>query len=223
MNRALSAGVVAAAVFLTACGTSINSDIRVADGEKRSGSLSTVNGRILLGAESEVDGRCRTVNGGIRAEAGSSVGGLATVNGSIHGGERVIVSGDVETVNGSISLEADSRVDGEITTINGAIDLERTTVAGDLRTVHGNIELREGATIKGNLVFERKLGASWSQGNPLRVEIADGSVIEGDLIVEDRDLKVEVVLRSGGRVLGQIENAQVIEDVAAAEAEAEPI
>ena len=33
-----------------------NSDIRVADGEKRPGGLRTVNGRILLGAESEVDG-----------------------------------------------------------------------------------------------------------------------------------------------------------------------
>ena len=223
MNRALSVGIVAVTVLLAACGTSINSDIRIADGEKRTGDLTTVNGRILLGADSEVEGKCRTVNGGIRVEDGARVGSLATVNGSIRGGERVVVAGDVESVNGSISLASDSRVAGEVSSINGGIDLEQTTVVGDLRTVHGNVDLRSGVTVKGDVVFEKKIGSSWSQSRPLRIEIADGSIVEGDLIVEDRDLKVEVVLRGGGRVLGRIENASVIEDDTATDPEREAI
>ena len=120
------------------------------------------------------------------------------------------MSGDVESVNGSISLATDSRVEGEVSTVNGGIRLERTTVAG-IHTVHGSVELSSGAIVKGDVVFERKIGASWSDG-PLRVEIADGSIVEGDLIVEDRDLKVEVVLKGGGKILGQVKNATVIEE-----------
>ena len=40
--------------------------------------------------------------------------------------------------------------------------------------------------------------------------LADDSVVEGDIIVEEKDREVTVDLRGGGKVLGEIRNAEVL-------------
>jgi hypothetical protein len=59
-------------------------------------------------------------------------------------------------------------------------------------------------------VIERKLGNG--RDGPLVVRIDGGSTLEGDLIVEDADLDVKVYLRSGGRILGEVRNAELIRE-----------
>ena len=45
----------------------------------------------------------------------------------------------------------------------------------------------------------------------VEITIADGSVVEGDVIVRDPKRKVKVILSGGGKVLGEIENAEIVE------------
>ncbi len=208
--RNLPIALVLALVTLTACNASINAPIRVGDGETRSGGLSTVNGGITVGSDATVGGSCKSVNGGIKIGERSRVGGIKAVNGPIRVGREVQVDGGVDSVNGPVSLDRGTRVAGGVETINGPIELTGAIVDLDLRTVNGSIGLHEQSVVKGDIVIEDKLGNS-RRRHPLEIEITGGSVVEGDLIVEDQDLEVRVLLRDGGKVLGRVENAQIVE------------
>ena len=209
-TRVVTISVILALAGLTACNASINSPIRVGDGETRSGGLSTVNGSITIGSDAAVEGSCRSVNGGISVGDRSRVEGLQAVNGSIRVGREVQVDGEVESVNGPVSLDVGTEVTGEVGTINGPIELTGATVGRDLRTVNGRIRLFDRSVVKGDIVIEDKMGSSRRQ-RPLEIEISGGSIVEGDLIVEDQDLEVRVRLSDGGKVLGRVENAQIVD------------
>lgn len=200
--------VLALAGALCACNTRVNSPIVVDDGQTRSGSLSTVNGRISIGEDCTIRGSCRSVNGDVTVGDRSQVEDLTAVNGSIRAGSGVKIDGDVDSVNGDVSLEDGSSVTGDISTINGSVELEQALVQYDLRTVNGDIRLRKQSVVRGDIVIEKKLGNS-RRRRPQRVEISGGSIVEGNLIVEDAELEVRVLLRDGGEIRGRIENAEV--------------
>ena len=44
------------------------------------------------------------------------------------------------------------------------------------------------------------------------IELEGGSVVRGNVLVEDPDLRVKLYLRDGSQVLGRIENAELIEE-----------
>ena len=44
----------------------------------------------------------------------------------------------------------------------------------------------------------------------LTIELSGESVVEGDIIVEDRDIEVQVYLLDDSKVLGRVKNAEVI-------------
>jgi hypothetical protein len=44
----------------------------------------------------------------------------------------------------------------------------------------------------------------------LEITISESSLVEGDIVVKDSDRKVKVILSGGGKVLGEIKNAEVI-------------
>ncbi len=48
------------------------------------------------------------------------------------------------------------------------------------------------------------------RSRPIEIEVAGGSVIEGDVLVK-RNVKVNVILRDGGKVLGRVDGAEVID------------
>ncbi len=98
-----------------------------------------------------------------------------------------------------------------MTTINGKIELNGAEVAKDVKTINGDIALRDGSTIGGDIVIEERGESSSRRSRPLRIELEGGSVVKGNVLVEDPDMEVEIYLRDGSRVLGRVENAQVIE------------
>lgn len=202
-------GAVLSLLVLGSCSSSINSSLEVADGETKKGSLSTINGSVTVGKGCVVDGSCRSVNGNVAIGDGSRVRRLSTVNGAIECGRDVTIDTSIETVNGSVSLEAGSRVDGGIETINGGIELVHASVAHDIRTVNGWVRLAENSVVGGDLIVVRKRGTN--RRRPLDIELGGGSVIEGDIIVEDPSIEVRVLLSGGSEVRGRVENAEVIE------------
>jgi len=197
-------------LMLGGCDLSINSSIEVADGESRSGALATVNGDILIGKDCKIEGSSTTVNGSVKIGDRSNVWDLNTVNGSIRIGEGVSVEGDVESVNGSVELGADSEVSGKVGTVNGAIKLDHTIIQRDVRTVNGNIKLRDNSVVKGDVVIEGEMKVSKRQ-RPIEIEVAGGSIIEGSVLVK-RDVDVRLILREGGKVLGQVDGAEVVDN-----------
>ena len=150
------------------------------------------------------------MNGSVIVGDRSRVEDMSAVNGSVRTGEGVSVKGDIESVNGSVELGAGSEVSGKVGTVNGDIELTQTTVQRDVRTVNGDIELRDNSIVKGNVVIEDKMDASKRQ-QPIEIQVNGGSTIEGDVVVK-RDVDVRLMLSDGGKVLGQVDGAEVIEN-----------
>jgi len=211
MINARSLGILLVGVLmLGGCELSINSPVVVPDGESRAGYLATVNGNVSIGVDCTIEGSSTTVNGSIKVGDRSSVEDLSAVNGLIQVGKGVSVEGDVESVNGSVELGAGSEVSGQVGTINGTIELDHTTVQRDVRTVNGNIELRNNSVVRGNVVIVDKKDVSKRQ-RPIEIKVTGGSIIEGDVVVK-RNVDVRLILLDGGKVLGQVDGADVIDN-----------
>ena len=181
----------------------INKSIDVRDGKTVSGGYSTVNGSIDIGSECTIKGGCNSVNGRIRIGDDSSVRDLRVVNGSIRVGGEVVIDGDVITVNGRVAIEEGSSVTGDVTTVNGSIELDGTSVSGDVCTVNGNIELMDGAVVEGDIIIRD--ANSWSRRTRrISIYITGDSIVEGNIINEDRSAKVTVHLEDGSKVLGKM-------------------
>jgi hypothetical protein len=88
--------------------------------------------------------------------------------------------------------------------------LVHTIVQRDVQTVNGDIELRDNSVVKGNIVIEDKMDVSKRQ-RPIEIEVTGGSIIEGDVVVK-RNVEVRLILRDGGKVLGQVDGAEVIDN-----------
>ena len=50
-----------------------------------------------------------------------------------------------------------------------------------------------------------------SKRRSVLIEISDGAVVKGNIKVGDETLEAKVVLRDGGKVLGDITNAELID------------
>lgn len=193
------------------CSLSVNKTITIADGESVRGSQNTVNGNILVGSHCEVNGDCRSVNGIIEVGSHSKVKDLQTVNGRITLEREVIVRGKIESVNGPVVCDPGVQIYDGVATVNGSIDLENTVVRRDITTYNGDIQLLDRSLIQGDIVVKRSKGDSHRR-RQLRIDIAEESVVEGNIIVRDKTMDVKVILSEGGRVRGRIQDAEVIEE-----------
>ena len=106
-----------------------------------------------------------SVNGSIRIGANSFVKSVGSVNGSIRLGTDVTVDEGIEAVNGAISLEAGCDVGAGVETVNGGVSLEHSRVAGDVETVNGRLEILDGSEVEGNVVVRRPGGWNFSKRN----------------------------------------------------------
>ena len=197
--------------LFSACDVGVNKTIYVEDGETRRGGINSVNGGVIVGKDCTLMGSSRTVNGRIEIGAGSRVEDLMSVNGSIDVDENVEVSGDVETVNGNISCAAGVEIDGKVQSINGRLRLSGATVHRELKTINGDITLEKQTTVKGDVVIEGRRRGQSEKWNQISIRVVN-SVVEGDIIVEDEDANVRVYLSEGGKVLGKIEKAEIVEE-----------
>ena len=63
----------------------------------------------------------------------------------------------------------------------------------------------------GNIIIEEEWGDS-ERRKRLDISISNNSLVKGDIIVENDDIIVKVYLSEGGKVLGRIKNAEIIEE-----------
>jgi hypothetical protein len=113
--------------------------------------LSTVNGNISLGAGAHVTQGSQSVNGGVALGEGAEIlGAIRNVNGKIQL-TGAHVGGGIETVNGNITIVGASRVEGGILVKKtGGIGIHFSTDVP-------RIEIGPGATVSGDLRFEREV------------------------------------------------------------------
>jgi DUF4097 and DUF4098 domain-containing protein YvlB len=220
--------IIIAFTFTLACNMSINKSITVRDGETLQSGPKTVNGNISIGNDCVIRGSASTVNGGITVGSNCEVRSLKTVNSGIRVGEKTTVDGDIGTVNGSITCKENVNVNGEIGTVNGSInlyggvvvdgdagningdiELNNAVVKDDLKTHTGNITLDNKSTVHGDIIIGR---STRTRRNVLEIRITGDSLLKGDVIVKDDDLKVKVYLSKGGKIEGKVRNADLIEE-----------
>jgi predicted acyltransferase (DUF342 family) len=201
--------VWAAPVVLCGCSVAVNRNVALGDGATVRSSHHTVNGSITVGANCDVRGTCESVNGGITVGPDSRVRTLQTVNGPIDLGERVLVRGNLYSVNGPICCAPGVRIERGISSVNGKVELTGATVARDIETCNGDVTLRGQSIVEGNIIV-RKHDDHSDHREHVEIRVADGSVVQGDVIVQDPDVDVTVYLSEGGAVQGQIQGAAVL-------------
>jgi DUF4097 and DUF4098 domain-containing protein YvlB len=194
---------------MLATGAGLNESIRVGSGETRDGDLTTVNGSITVGDDAQINGECTTVNGSIKVGDDVEVESLTTVNGGVNVGSGTVVRRDVQTVNGSITLDNGAKA-AAVSNINGRITLKGADVDGDISTINGDVDVRNGARVGGDIIVGERNG-DFNQDEPIKITVSGDSVVEGNIINEEDDIEVEVHIEDGGRVMGKVEGATVIE------------
>ena len=148
--------------------------------------------------------------GSIKISEECSVRNVESVNGSIRIGEETEVRSDIKTVNGSISCSEGVVVGDDISTVNGSIKLKNTEVMESITTYNGSVTLTEKSIVRDDIIVKDNKGNN-NRRQPLKI-IIDNSVVEGDIINREDDIEVIVYLRNGGRVKGEIIDADVEED-----------
>lgn len=201
-------------IILTACNVEVNKSIDLADGEKHRGDITTVNGSITTGKECIITGDCSAINGMISIGDGSQVKSLQTVNGPIEVGQKVIVKGDLGAINGGINVESGTEVFGDIGMINGRIDISNTVVKRDLSIKNGDIFIRNGSTVEGDILVEAEglIDTEGSKRRTVTIRVTEDSRVLGDIEVGDTSIQAVLYLKTGGKVMGEITNMEVIEE-----------
>lgn len=129
------------------------------------------------------------VNGGVRIDAGDTVGKVSTVNGGIRIGSNAIAAA-VETVNGGVRLDEGAQV-ASVNSVNGGVRLaENAQVGGEVDSVNGSVTLAPGAGIDGDLknvngtitLDQARVGGRISTTNG-PILIGADSVVEGGVLV----------------------------------------
>jgi len=78
-----------------------------------------------------------------------------------------------------------------------------------LVTVSGDISLFNGSVIDGDIIIKRKFNPGQFTMGKMKVIIDLNSVVEGSIRVTEPDTNVIVILSNGGKVKGDIINAEV--------------
>ena len=199
-------------LFSYACNVEVNQNVRIDDGTKHTDDITTVNGSITIGKDCEVLGSCRSINGNIRVGEGSIVRDLQSVNGKISIAGNTRVDGGVSTINGGVTIKSGVVVTHDIDVINQHIRIEGAEIGGNISIQNGDVFLRDKTTVEGNILVDTE-GLFESEGSRRRtvlIEISGGSVVKGDIEVGDKSLEVKVRLRDGGKVLGEVINAEIL-------------
>jgi len=201
-------GLLALLMVVPAFGASMNKSIKIEASGESSGATS-VNGSITIGEDAVVTGGVETVNGSIRVASGASIenastvnGGvkiasnvqsedLSTVNGAVRVGESATVDGVIETVNGSVSVKKGSKIASSISNVNGQIELSGAEVGGDVSTVTGDVEIVDGTVVKGDLIVEKPSNWGWGNSEKRKPRIVIGP---GSAVEGVIDLEREVEL-----------------------------
>lgn len=160
----------------------VNGSIHVPNGAQR-GAVSTVNGSIHVGDAATVSD-AHTVNGAITLGARSKAESIRTVNGSVTLDPGCHVKDDIKSVNGALKLRDDVQVSGSIENVNGAIELTAAHVGGALETVNGDINLSGTTHVDGGILVKRPNGSFNFETHVPRIVIGPGASVGGNLRFE---------------------------------------
>jgi hypothetical protein len=160
----------------------INGTVHVVAGQVPS-VAETVNGGIDIDDNAAVT-VANTVNGTINLGAHATADTLNTVNGSITIGAGAHAAKHVESVNGALILRDGAEVLGSIANVNGKIELTAAHVAGGIKTVNGNIAIYGPSRVEGGILVKRVSGIISFGNNVPRIEIGPGATVQGDLRFE---------------------------------------
>ncbi len=200
-------------LLLHGCHMSVNNDIKISDGSRKTDDVMSVNGSIRIGDDCHIRGACRSVNGFIRIGDRSQVHKVQTVNGPITIGYRTAIRRDVQSINGDIACRHGVDIRGDCDTINGRVELDSTVVHGCVNTYNGDIQLDHHSMVMEDLIIHAKDKPS-GRHRSLDIYIKNGSCVKGDVIVKGKNkrLVVNVHTATGGRILGQVKNANLVEE-----------
>jgi DUF4097 and DUF4098 domain-containing protein YvlB len=159
----------------------VNGSVHVAAGAAPN-SANTVNGSIDIDDRAEVT-EATTVNGGIHVGANATVTSLNTVNGGVVVGAGTRVAKNIELVNGGISLSDGTEVLGSVTNVNGKIALHSAHVGGGIKTVDGDILIYGASHVEGGIHVQKSSGIQLISSVP-HVEIGPGATVQGELKFE---------------------------------------
>ncbi len=194
------------------CDVQINKDFNIPDNTKVKKDLITVNGDINIGKNCIVGGDLNTVNGVIKIQELSHVKAyVQAVTGSIIIEENVTIEGDISTMTGTIEINSSS-VLGNVSNISGDIEFSQTNLTGDLISNFGNITLTNNTVIDGSIIIKENEEIPEKLRN-VKVVIADSSVVQGDLINDNREVIVVVYVEEGSSISGEIIDADVVESL----------
>lgn len=140
----------------------------------------TVNGSIEIDANAAVGG-VTTVNGGITVGSRATAANLHTVNGGIVVGTATRIAKNIEAVNGSINLAEDVIVAGPVTNVNGKISLKSAQIGGGITTVNGDIMIYGASHVAGGIHVEKPGGVIRLGSSLPRIEIGPGATVQGEL------------------------------------------
>ncbi len=207
--------------------SSISRDVHIVKGEKSKRGISTVSGDIVIGNNAEVKAAITTVSGDIIIGAKAEVEHVKAVSGDILIGksarteslisvsgdivlyERSDIQGSIKTVSGDIVCATGSDIQGDLNTVSGDIELDDARLRNDLQTVSGDIALFNGSIIEGDIIISRKSNHIGHEMSRLKVVIDMNSVVKGSIKVKEPDTNVIVYLTNGGKVRGEIINAEI--------------
>jgi DUF4097 and DUF4098 domain-containing protein YvlB len=160
----------------------VNGSVHVHSGTAPS-DAETVNGSIEIDDNAAVGG-AMTVNGGIKVGSRATATNLHTVNGGIVVGSATRIAKNIESVNGSISLADDVIVAGPVTNVNGKISLQSAQLGGGITTVNGDILIYGASHVAGGIHVEKPGGVIRLGSSPPRIEIGPGATVQGELIFD---------------------------------------
>jgi DUF4097 and DUF4098 domain-containing protein YvlB len=210
--------------------SSVSRDINLEAGKTSERGISSVSGDVTIGKNARVLEAIETVSGDIEIAVKARVQNINSVSGDISLGKQVkskgieTVSGDiqlyggvdvdgsVETVSGDIMGHGDCSVRQDITTVSGDIELDNGRIHGDIITVSGDIALFNGTVVEGDIIIKRKKEFMSGAYSKLKVIVDMNSLVKGSIRVKEEDTNVVVILSNGGKVRGEIINAEVREN-----------
>jgi hypothetical protein len=160
----------------------VNGSIHVPAG-KPAGDVHTVNGSIHIEDNAAVLSAA-TVNGGIHLGAHATATSLTTVNGSISLGEGAKDSGGADSVNGDLKLADGAEILGRLTNVNGKINLNAAHVGGGIKTVNGNISVLGASHVEGGIEVDKTSGGLLFNSDDPLIVIGPGATVQGDMRFE---------------------------------------
>jgi hypothetical protein len=162
--------------------TKVNGSIHVPAG-KPPGAVATVNGSIHVDDNASITS-ATTVNGGVHLGDHASATTLNSVNGSIVLGAGAHVSGSASSVNGGLELGDGSEISGSLSNVNGKIILTAAHVGGGIKTVNGSMSITGASHVEGGILVEKSTGGFQILTDVPRIVIGPGATVQGELRFE---------------------------------------